>query len=411
MQSFAPKLLHSCHTARKRRRQAHRNTLLDKVLHLEPRRTSFARRSPIVKTSVHYAHWLLRLLLDADAGGNGLHELDWDLLLHVARTNGVLVRTAERLAAQGVTVPDRFAAAVAQERQRIRSALELMRLVGRACEARGITFLFPKALQDYPDFGDDVDLLVLPRSTRVDPGILAGLHTTPVKRDLGELLAGATTYRVAGCPSPLDVQHGRLGMVGEYGTFPLVLVQHARPGEVDGIKVAVPRLEDQLVLQGMQRIAGRLRIALCDIVFTVSTVRRATLNWDYVIATAGHHGALPGLSCYLSYVDQIHRDVFWRPLLPAAVCRSLMLPGWGRIEYRDGGYRFPLVRVNGRLSWRQLRQRIAAGDWAGAGRLCLIPIVAAARLIGRVTRAPEPPAAPGHGVVRAKPLAHAGVGE
>src|SRR5256886_3133313 len=70
-----------------------------------------------------------------------------------------------------VTVPDRFAAAVAQERQRIRSALELMRQVSLACEAHGITFLFPKAFQDYPDFGDDVDLLVLPRdrkSTRLN---------------------------------------------------------------------------------------------------------------------------------------------------------------------------------------------------------------------------------------------------
>src|SRR2546430_14886690 len=108
-----------------------------------------------------------------------------------------------------VTVPDRFAAAVAQERQRIRSALELMRQVSLACEAHGITFLFPKAFQDYPDFGDDVDLLVLPRSTRVDRGIVGALPATPVKRDLGERLAGATPYRVAACPTSPDGQHGR----------------------------------------------------------------------------------------------------------------------------------------------------------------------------------------------------------
>jgi len=146
----------------------HRNTLPDKMLWLEPDRTPFAHSPPIVNTSMQHAHWLLRLLWEADAARDGLRELDWDLLLHVARPNGVLVRTAERLATQGVTVPDRFATAVAQERQRIRSALELMRQVSLACEAHGITFLFPKAFQDYPDFGDDVDLLVLPRSTRVD---------------------------------------------------------------------------------------------------------------------------------------------------------------------------------------------------------------------------------------------------
>src|SRR3989441_768551 len=126
----------------------HRNTLPDKVLWLEPDRTPFAHSPPIVNTSMQHAHWLLRLLWEADAARDGLRELDWDLLLHVARPNGVLVRTAERLATQGVTVPDRFAAAVAQERQRIRSALELMRQVSLACEAHGITFLFPKAFQD-----------------------------------------------------------------------------------------------------------------------------------------------------------------------------------------------------------------------------------------------------------------------
>jgi hypothetical protein len=364
-----------------------------------------------MKTGAQHAQWLLRLLWEVDAAGTGLSDLDWDLLLHVARSNGVLVRTAQRLAAQGVTVPDAFAAAVAQERQRIRSALELMRHVSRACEAHGITFLFPKAFQDYPDFGDDVDLLVLPRSTRVDGGIMAALPATPVRRDLGERLAGATTYRVAGCPSPLDVQHGRLGIMGEYGTFPSVLIQHARRSQIEGMEFAVPRPEDQLVLQGMQRVAGRLRIALCDILFTVSTVRRTELDWDYVIGTARRHGALPGLSCYLSYVHEIYRDVCWRPLLPAAVCSSLMLRGWGRIEYRDGGYRFPLARVNGRLYWHQFRHRIGVGDWAGAGRLCLMPIVAGTRLIGRLIRAPEPQAASGHGGVRTKPLAHVGVGE
>src|SRR6266704_2497765 len=168
-----------------------------------------------------------------------------------------------------------------------------MQRVSRACQARHIAFLFPKAFQDYPDFGDDVDLLVLTRSTRVDGGIIEGLPASPVPRDCGERIAGAVTYRVTGYPSPLDVQHGRLGIVGEHDAFPQVLIEHARVTVVEGIEFAEPPPEDQLVLQGMQRVAGRLRIALCDVVFTVSTLRRATLDWDYVIATARQHGALP----------------------------------------------------------------------------------------------------------------------
>ncbi|PYO80136.1 MAG: hypothetical protein DMD67_01175, partial [Gemmatimonadetes bacterium] len=295
----------------------------------------------------------------------------------------------------------RFAQAVADERVRVRSTLELMSHVGRTCEARGIPYLFPKAFQDYPDFGDDVDLLVLRRSTRVDTAIVAGLPTVPVARDLGERFAGTATYRIRGCSSPLDVQHGRLGIVGEHDEFPRVLVQHARPIVVDGIAFAEPPPEDQLVLQGLQRVPGRLRIALSDVVFTISTLRRPTLDWDYVIVTARRYGALPGLGCYLGYVDQIHRDVFARPLLSDTVARALTLEGWGRIAFRDGGYRFPIVRANGRLYWGQLRHRIASGDWGGAGRLFLIPLVAGARAGRRLTGGTPPPAPRGAGPRRA----------
>src|SRR5439155_18427394 len=111
-----------------------------------------------------------------------------------------------------------------------------------------------QGVSDYPDFGDDVDLLVLTRSTRVDGGIIEGLPASPVPRDWGERIAGAVTYRVTGCPSPLDVQHGRLGIVGEHDAFPQVLIEHARVTVVEGIEFAEPPPEDQLVLQGMQRV-------------------------------------------------------------------------------------------------------------------------------------------------------------
>lgn len=337
------------------------------------------------RAEARYASWLLRLLLSPGVAPDRPDPLDWDVLLAVARANGVLVRTAERLAAGGVALPDPFAAAVAAERRRIRATLALMRHVSRACRARGIAFVFPKAFQDRPDFGDDVDLLLLRRSVRVDRDILAGLAATPVPRDLGECLAGTTTYSITGCPSPLDVQHGRLGIVGEHHTLSEVLVLHARPIVVAGIEFAEPRREDQLVLQGLQRVAGRRRIALCDVVFTVSAVRCPTLDWDDVIASARRHGALPGLGCYLSYVDQVHQDAFGTPLLPGAVLPLLPSQGWGRIAYREGGYRVPIVRANSRLYWRQFRQRLAAGDWRGAARLWLIPLVAITRAARRLS--------------------------
>lgn len=333
-----------------------------------------------------HASWVLRLLLDTTARAAATSAVDWVVLLDIARTNGVLARTAERLATLGVRVPDFFADAVARERERIRCTLELIRHVSRVCDAGGIEFLFPKAFHDYPDMGDDVDLLLLERSARVDRRIVAGLQTSVVRRDVGGWIAGTATYAISSCPSPLDVQHGRLGVVGEHHAFPLVLMRHRRRVVVEGAAFFAPPPEDQLVLQGLQRVWGRLRIALCDVVFTISAIRRGALDWDYIVVTARQHGAWDGLCCYLSYVDQIHRDVFGQPLLSDVVRPALVLEGWGRVAFRRGGYRFPIVRVNSRLYLQQFRTRIAARDWEGAGRLCLIPIVAVARIFHRLAR-------------------------
>src|SRR2546430_15679179 len=76
--------------------------------------------------------------------------------------------------------------------------------------------------------GDDVDLLLLERSPRVDRRILAELDAATLGRDLGGRIAGTTTYAVSGCPSPLDVQHGRLGVVGGHRTVPPVLLRQRR---------------------------------------------------------------------------------------------------------------------------------------------------------------------------------------
>src|SRR5438876_1163511 len=221
------------------------------------------------------------------------------------------------------------------------------------------------------------------------------------------LLLGAHTVGDVG--DVLDAPPAPSGVLAGLEWDPLLELVRANGGlvrtadrlETLGIAFAEPPPEDQLVLQGLQRVPGRLRIALSDVVFTVSTLRRSTLDWDYVIATARRYGALPGLGCYLGYVDQIHRDVFARPLLSDTVPGALPLEGWGRIAFRDGGYRFPIVRANGRLYWGQLRHRIASGDWGGAGRLFLIPLVAGSRAGRRVTGGTPPPAPRGAGPRRA----------
>jgi hypothetical protein len=331
------------------------------------------------------ARRLLRLLLDEDGPDTG--PVDWNVLLPLARWNGTLLRVTDRLAERAPAPPAPVVDAIATERRRARDAFALVRHVTRVCTKHGIEFLFAKAFQHYPDVGGDLDLLVLARAADVDALLARELPATAAPRDLSGRIAGSVAFRVRDVVTPLDVQHGRIGTVGEHRAYAVTLVRNRRRIVIEGTEFAVPCPEDQLVLQGAQRIYGRRSLRLCDVAYTVSSLRHDRLDWEYIVSTATRIGVLPGLGCYLGYVEQIHRELSGDLLVPTAVRDRLPLAGWGRIQFTRGAYRFPAVRVNGRLYLRQLVAGLRAANWDGAARLCLLPLVGAAVALGRVTTA------------------------
>ena len=317
---------------------------------------------------------LVQILLDGAVPEDLGAEADWRSIEKTAEKNGTLVRLADRLACAGIRPPNSFTGAVARARSRNAAALELILTIGDRCEARGIPFLFPKAVLHWPDMTDDLDLLVLSQSANVDREITSGLRATASARTIDRCIAGTSGYTVEGC-LPLDIQHGRLGAVGEQVEFTGELLRHRHAVAVDGMSLFTASDDDQLVLQGMQRLYGRLGIQACDVVATIIAVRRDLVDWDYIIRVARHLGVFPGLSCYLGYVDQIHREVY-NESLPVRMPPSAP---WGRLRFRKGLFRYPVLRVNSRLYARAFGAQIAAGNWSGAGRLCLLPVVGLAR--------------------------------
>jgi hypothetical protein len=327
---------------------------------------------------------ILRLLLGEPVSATEFSAVDWDLCAGLGQQNAVLIRFAERLAAVGVRPPARFAETVDGERARGQAALDVLRHVRRMGARHRVRWLLPKATQRFPDLGDDLDLLVLPRTDGVDRALLEGLPVIRQPRTLAHRLAGTTVYTVLHGGIALDIHHGRAGNAGEHTAYPTQLVERGRLTTMGGAEVFTPSPEDQLVLQGLEKVAGRRSFHLSDVVHTVGTLRAGDLDWDYVTETARAHGVEAGLSCYLSYVDDIHRRLVGRPLLLSEVKRTLRIDGWGRVDFRDGAFRFPALRVSGRLYAHQLVANVRAGRWGGAGRLCLLPFVVGAALARRV---------------------------
>jgi len=330
----------------------------------------------------------VRLLQDDEAPGAALHEVDWEVLTAVT-AQGALIRVTSRLAALGVQPPARVRAVVEQERHRSRTGLDLIAHTTRVCAEHNIPCLFPKALQHYPDMGDDVDVLLLTRSRDADRLILAGLPATPMRRDLGSRLAGAAAYTIGAGTPPLDIYHGRLGTAGEETTFPAVLWAGRRRVMADGVTFDTAAPEHQLVLHGLQRVYGRSRINLADMAAVLASVRHASLDWSLVLSLAGELGVLPGLGCLLAYVEQVHREVFGQPVLPAALRSRIDLAGWGNVWFDGRGYRYRQLAVGPRVYGHKFAASLRAGRWGAAVRLALVPLVGAQRALRWVARAGE----------------------
>ncbi|MGH7526049.1 MAG: hypothetical protein ACREMX_05050, partial [Gemmatimonadales bacterium] len=333
--------------------------------------------------SARLAEALLRLVLEEEDGIAPLGAVEWTGIARIGIRNAVLIRCTDRLSGRGAEPPPATADLVRRERERARAMLDAMQAVATQCRALGVGFLYPRALQHLPDMGRDLDLLLLSCSTEVDARLRAELHAVPLPAGLRGRIGGSTSYRLPGCPAVLDVQHGRLGVVGEHKTFPAALLRRRRPRTVAGRTFDVPSEEDQLLLQGMLRVYGRTALRLSDIASTILLLRSHSVDWDYVIRTARELAILPGLSCYLTYVDQIHAGALGGRLPCPDVARRLLSQSWGRVRFEGDEYRFPAAAVNCRLYLQRLATDLRSRRWSSAGRLGLIPAVAGAALCGR----------------------------
>lgn len=337
----------------------------------------------VVAPKRHYAEMILKLLWKSH-GGSVVSQKDWDhvewaKLVQLVSKNAILVRTHESVIAAGVSKPsDQYTAVVRQEAERVKMTVELMVRLHEICATADVKYVYTKAFQHYPDMGHDIDLFVGDRSRRPDAALRQAFGDRMTERS-GSLLnriSGKMGYRIEGFSSPLEIHHGRLGHFGEHREFASLLLENRREHEHDGNPVFVPRLEDSLIVQALQRIFGHRYIRISDIVGTVAAVREGTLDWDYITATSREAGVLGGVSCYLSYVEQIYQGVMGQPFLPAVESLQIQDRRWGRPAFDGSYYRFPVGSVLGRAYSEKIWNELHKGNWECVGKLSLLPPVA-----------------------------------
>jgi hypothetical protein len=327
---------------------------------------------------------LLRLLLDD--GRIDPDNLDWSVILPAAREHHVLLRLAAWFERRHESPPAPIAASIEEARRRLNCVIALVARVEERCIRREVDHVFLKLAQQYPDVGRDLDLLVPGSETDIDPALFDREPRTPTRTHLRGRFSATSYHAIPECDATLAVHHGRVGRLGEHERYARQLLRRQRRVCIGAISWTAPPAEDALLLQVLDRLYGRPMLRLRDVHWTIATLREDKLDWDYLIGAARATGLIAGLTCYLDYAEQIHQQLFARPLIRGDVRDRLAGGDWGRVSFEGGSYRFPAARVTGRLYFNEFCADVATGNWEAATRLFFLPVAAAAAVTRRLTQ-------------------------
>lgn len=302
-------------------------------------------------------------------------DLDWSAVLPLAQKHRLVMRLMDWFALRGEPAPEPFRVVAVQAEARNRALLDVMARIGERCGRLGVPHAFLKASQQYPDLGRDVELLIPADSPELDT-VLNGKCGSSVRRRAGAFITGTTACAIPGTGGVLQIHHGRIGRLGEHTRFAAQLMERSRPLPLGDVVCYSPSPEDALLLQVLSRFYRRPALRLRDVLWAINAIRSG-LDWQQLLDTARTAGLLPGLSRYLDTVDRIHEDLLGKPLLTHEICQLFATAHDAAPRYANDTFAFP-AGVAAPLYFRQFLTDVASRDWGAAGRLALLPLVAAA---------------------------------
>lgn len=310
-----------------------------------------------------------------------LEKIDWPAFLNLMRRNTFLIRSFQKISESGFQIPfPGFVQGVQDETNRINQAVELIGRLSAVCEENDIQYVYPKAFQHYPDMGHDIDLYVHDRSFRIDELIIKefGAIADTNSKSLVNLISGKTGYLIPGYSTPVEIHHGRMGILGEHNVYPGMVIRNRVRFSMDDINVFLPCPEDRLIIQALQRIYGHFSIRLSDAVASFQLLSEQELNWEYIEKTSARIGLLEGLKCYLSYISQIYHSLFEDEiLLPEKICKNFFPRKWGEVSFGRRNYQFPLLPNLLYLFGIKMMKDVSSANFDGFFRLASLPFVAA----------------------------------
>lgn len=243
-------------------------------------------------------------LLDCQDRHELIKRLEENIFVDQLKKNLVLLRTYE-LVSDLPNLPVYFMSEVEKEKKRVNNYSKYLLIIQETASKEKIPVIFVKALQHWPDMGHDIDLFVPEKSRRID--LLLKKHLTLEKgeQSLFNRFARKTSFHILPECVLLEIHHDLVGLMGEHSLFSRKLMEKKLSANINGGSIPIPSLENQLLIQVIQRAYMHRGIRIGDFLQVTSLMFNKSLNWNVFSERAKAIGVWPGCQTILSYICSI----------------------------------------------------------------------------------------------------------
>lgn len=336
----------------------------------------------MASTDVPAATWLVELMLNdsaarREAAAERLFGLPTQETVRILRLNNIVIRGLSRLTE---VAPPTVRPWLEQAREKAlddgRVRLKVLAGLTAAFDTAGVRYVIQKTLDNWPDFGTDIDVLI---AGPPDPGVWRRACESAFPegrwlpfRKLCDVLARKWTYEIPALCNP-EIHFGCIGQVGEHRDYPALVGERRLDWDHEGVRAWVPSIEDRLLLAVLQRVYRHFWVRVCDVVNWADWVTRPGLDWDYVWATAARMGIRPGVEYYVWCLRGVAEGTEVGQRVSVAL-DPLRIPDrrHGRLTLRRNLYRMPLFPDPARLYAAQVGHDLADGRLGRAARVSLV---------------------------------------
>lgn len=233
--------------------------------------------------------------------------------LEYAEKNRTLYRVLQKLQDDGIEYEYQKNLIKEKTRYAQRKYLFGVELIQKVCKNfsnKNIPHVIFKTIEDFPDIGDDIDVLIPEENLSEARTCLDTMAPASVEKGLyGLEYKKKVHYTFKKKDISIEIElYPKFTSMGETYLPAKEITARAVTSTFEGVTFKTPVLEDRFlltVIHSMYRHGGLIRIV--DVINTIELLSNNKMDWDFVLDEAERSGIISGLLLFLSIIEQVNR--------------------------------------------------------------------------------------------------------